>query len=54
MWNIRELNENQSEYEPGKWGPAKPLCYPGDGFFNRLKDAWAVFTGSAAAVKWYK
>lgn len=53
IWKIEDLNSSQKEYEPGKWGPAKPLGYPGDGFIGRLKGAWAVFTGRAAAVKWY-
>lgn len=54
VWDIERLRENQTEYEAGKWGPAKPVGYPGDGLFSRLKAAWKVFIGDAAAVKWYK
>jgi hypothetical protein len=42
--------ETQTEYAPGKWGPARPL-----GFFSlrsRLRAAWLVFTGKADAVIW--
>jgi hypothetical protein len=54
VWNVEQLQETQTEYQTGKWGPAKPIAYPGGGFFGRLKAAWAVFTGEAAAVRWYK
>lgn len=54
VWDIEKLRENQTEYETGKWGPAKPIAYPGDDFLSRLKAAWVVFTGKAAAVRWYK
>ena len=52
-WNVNQLSECQREYAPGKWGPAKPIAYPGMGLFSRLRDAWLVFRGKAAAVDWH-
>lgn len=34
----------------GRWGIAKPL---GISLWQRIKDAWAVLSGKAAAVRWY-
>lgn len=47
---VRSLNECMAEYEPGKWGPARPLAL--DYFYLRWKAAWLVFTGRADALLW--
>ena len=53
MFSAQELIECQCEYAPGKWGPAKPIAFPGMSLWQRFKDAWCVLLGNATAVKWY-
>ncbi len=54
MYNITYLNENQTEYAPDQWGPAKPILMSGwYGRWLRIRDAWAVLRGDAAAVRWF-
>jgi hypothetical protein len=35
-----------------EWVPARPYNYQFRSLRERLRDAWAVFTGTADAVKW--
>ena len=48
---IQESNENQANIN-GKWVPARPENYKFRTYGQRLKEAWAVFTGKADAFKW--
>ena len=54
MWHLSNLvqhtKETLSEYEPGKWEPAKPL--DGRSFRDRVREAWLVFTGTADCFLW--
>jgi len=36
----------------GRYVPARPLNYQLDGFVNRLKLAWKVFTGKCDVLDW--
>lgn len=44
----------QTEISPGVWFPipAKPLNEDYRSFKQRVKEAWAVFTGKASAFTW--
>jgi hypothetical protein len=54
VYDAKNLMETQTEYAPGKWGPAKPLPRRDlRGWWNQIMDTWAVFTGKAAAVRWF-
>jgi len=52
MWTLRDLidtaNHTRKEID-GQWVPARPLPGP---FWWTVKDAWAVLTGKADAVRW--
>lgn len=52
MWTLEDLFEhadsNQAEIN-GKWVPARPLR---GGWFDRLRQAWAVLTDRADAFTW--
>lgn len=45
-WHVAE------EHEPGRWRPARPCAYYGWRFMERLRVAWAVFTGKLDALSW--
>jgi hypothetical protein len=55
MWQLKDLlrhcSENSAEIN-GKWVPARPLNYKYRSFFSKIREAWAVFTGRAAAFRW--
>lgn len=51
MEDVRHLVENETEYAPGKWGPARPVFY--GCMLSRIRDAWLVLIGRAAAVRWF-
>ena len=36
----------------GKWVPARPINYRFRTLRERIRDAWAVFTGRADAFRW--
>jgi len=48
---IKTVNENQAEIH-GRWIPARPINWQFRSFFERLREAWAVFVGKADAVVW--
>jgi len=55
MWMLRNLINHSngcSTQINGNWVPARPLNYRHRGFFQRLREAWAVFTGKAEAFTW--
>lgn len=53
MYNIEDLIKIATEYITlinGKYVPSRPV--PFNSWLFRFKDAWAVLTGKADAVKW--
>lgn len=48
---IDDLLYNRAEASPGKWVIARPINYKYRSIKQRIKEAWAVFTGEAEAVK---
>ena len=55
IWNLRDLLQHcasgpRSGSKNGQWVPARPIGY--FSLRNRIKAAWAVFTGRADAVTW--
>jgi hypothetical protein len=48
MTELMTEKENQQQLPSGLWAPAKYLITTK----QRIKDAWAVLTGEAEAVKW--
>ena len=56
FWPLERLvtycNEGQCQagLPDGRWVPARPLGFCSIG--NRIRCAWAVFTGRADAVEW--
>ena len=55
MVTLKELlemvNSTSSEIN-GRWVPARPINFRYQSFIEKLRDAWAVFTGKADAVIW--
>ena len=51
MSDIRDLNICKQEAN-GQWIPARPINYKYRSLPEKLRDAWAVFTGKAEAVVW--
>ena len=52
MWRLSSLiyaNHAKAEIAPGVWVPARPLNEGYRPLFQRIKEAWAVFTGKASA-----
>lgn len=55
MWTLRSLIDHSNEIHTeinGNWVPARPLNWKHRGLFQRLREAWAVFRGKAAAFTW--
>lgn len=55
LWTLKGLENHQDVVgieteQGGKWVPARPLGL--DTLPNRIKLAWAVFTGKYDALKW--
>lgn len=48
---LKNLTENMREYEPGKWGIAKPLNVTGIKW--RIRAAFEVIIGRAGIFRWY-
>lgn len=55
MWTLKELvksaNERHVEIN-SKWVPARPINWKYRSFFERVKEAWAVFKGKADCFRW--
>jgi hypothetical protein len=55
IWKLKDLidsvNSTQAEIN-GKWVPARPINYKCRSFSEKIKDAWAVFSGKAEAFYW--
>lgn len=57
MYTIQTLlshaKQTQTETKKGHWVPARPLRLSGRaGLCSRLRDAWAVLTDKADAIRW--
>ena len=55
MWDLKELYDHCGTCSAeinGKWVPARPINWQHRTFRQKIKEAWAVFTGKAAAFKW--
>jgi hypothetical protein len=55
MWKLSSLihaDHAQAEVSPGVWVPARPLNEDFRTLKQRIKEAWAVFTGKASAFTW--
>ena len=57
IWELEKLIQSSKEVtfcNPGEkeWYPARPLNYQYRSFWQRIKEAWAVFTGRAEAFVW--
>jgi len=57
MWQLKNLISHCSEvfvHIPDKdiWVPARPVNYKDRSFVEKIKEAWAVFTGKADVFKW--
>ena len=51
--NIRQIIDSQeSVLINGKRVPARPINYKYRTLLEKLRDAWAVFTGKSDAVTW--
>ena len=55
MWTLKSLmehvNSNSAEIN-GKWVPARPINWTCRTFKERIKEAYAVFTGKAEPFVW--
>ncbi len=55
IWTLKELiktcSSNQVEIN-GNWVPARPINYQYRTFSEKVREAWAVFTGKAEAFTW--
>jgi hypothetical protein len=54
MYNLEEIIAAASTTVEinGKWVPARPINHTFRPISERLREAWAVFTGKMDAVKW--
>ena len=55
IWKLKDIVNSAHECQVninGKWVPARPINYTCRTFKEKLKDAWAVFTGKAEAFTW--
>ena len=54
MWTRQSLLNHKAEElsSDGKWTPARPINWKYRTVRQRLKEAWAVFTGKADAFIW--
>jgi len=53
VYNLSDLAKHTVSTEVnGKWVPARPINYKYRSFMEKLKEAWAVFTGKADAFMW--
>ena len=55
MWTLKNLqisiNRAATEIN-GKWVPSRPINYKYRTFFEKIKEAWCVFNGSADCFTW--
>lgn len=55
MWTLKTLMESANfchTFRNGKWVPARPINYQSRSIPQKLREAWAVFTGKAEAFTW--
>jgi hypothetical protein len=55
LFSVQQLCEHATttlEQQAGRWVPARPLGFQGLFLRQRLRLAWAVFTGRCDAVHW--
>ena len=54
MMTMQGLVDSQNTLKEinGKWVPARPINYRFRTLRERIRDAWAVFTGRADAFRW--
>lgn len=54
MWKLSSLLilDTQRKLLDGRWIPARPLNEDYKSLKQRIKEAWAVFTGKASAFTW--
>lgn len=55
IWTLKGLMESAGSTSAeinGKWVPARPINWTARTFMERVREAWAVFTGRAEAFTW--
>lgn len=54
MYRLSDLkaSQDQAEVRPGVWVAARPLNEDFRSFSQRIREAFAVFTGKASAFTW--
>ena len=54
MWKLEQIRERDVPQVNinGKWVPARPENYKYRSLFQRISEAWGVFTGRADAFTW--
>lgn len=55
MWKLYDLVRSAKEnlvFTNGVWVPARPINWKYRSISERLREAWAVFTGKAEAFTW--
>ena len=50
--DVVEMAQMNSTCVNGKWVPARPINFQVRSLKERVKEAWAVFTGKADALVW--
>ena len=49
---LQHACSTQTEIEPGRWVPARPINFRHRSFLQKVREAWEVFKGRAAAFTW--
>ena len=55
MYHLKDIIEAAASTKAeinGKWVPARPINHTCRSLREKLREAWAVFTGKMDAVKW--
>jgi hypothetical protein len=53
VWRVENLGINEPKAcVNGKWVPARPVNYKYRTLFERIREAWLVFTGKADCFIW--
>jgi hypothetical protein len=53
IWKLEDLFKNETQAEiNGKWVPARPINWKHRSFRQKIREAWMVYTGKAAAFTW--
>jgi hypothetical protein len=57
IWTLRDLVDScatTSTEIDGEWVPARPINWKHRSIVERIREAWAVFTGRAGCFRWPK